>query len=172
MREAEPIFALIAARAANGVIGRDGGLPWRIPADMRHFRRITLDKPVVMGRKTWTSIGRPLPRRTNIVISRDVGFKADGANVADSLEAAVKLALEAAETLQANEIMVIGGEAVYAGLLPRARRLYLTEIAAEIHGDARFPDFDTSAWQLISSDPGPAEEAVPFPYRFDIWERR
>ena len=167
----EPIVALIAARAANGVIGRDGGLPWRIPADMRHFRALTLGKPVLMGRKTFESIGRPLPRRRNIVVSRNPRFRYEGVQVAPDIETGCALAVAAAAEMQAGEVMVIGGEAVYAALLPRARRLYLTEVEAAIDGDAGFPAFDASAWRRVGSEPGPADAAVPYPYRFDLWER-
>lgn len=168
---AQAVFALIAARAANGVIGRDGGLPWRIAADMRHFRRLTLGKPVLMGRKTYQSIGRPLPQRANIVISGDPDFRPEGVEAAATIDAGCALALAAARAMQADEVMVIGGEAIYRALLPRASRLYLTEIEAEIDGDARFPEFDTGEWRRASSEPGPRDEAVAFAYRFETWTR-
>jgi dihydrofolate reductase len=113
------IVSLIAAVAANGVIGRDGDLPWRIPEDLRHFKAVTLGKPVIMGRKTWQSLGRPLPGRRNIVVTRDAGFAAEGAETVASLDAALALVADVAEA------MVIGGGEIYAQALPRADRLYL-----------------------------------------------
>ena len=135
------IVSLVAAVAANGVIGRDGDLPWRIPEDLRHFKAVTLGKPVIMGRKTWQSIGRPLPGRRNIVVTRDASFAAPGAEIADSLDAALAMTADAAE------VCVIGGGEIYAQALPYGDRLYLTEIAATVAGDVHFPAFDRAVWQ-------------------------
>lgn len=167
-----PVFTLIAARAANGIIGQNGTLPWRIPADMRFFRRMTEGKPVLMGRKTFESIGRPLPKRHNIVITSDPDFRPDGVSVAPDLASASQLARQAAAAMRCGEVMVIGGESVYRALLPQAGRLCLTEVETDVEGDVRFPEFDRGDWQLVSSERGPLDAAVPFGYRFDIWERR
>ena len=168
---AEPVIAMIAARARNGVIGRDGTLPWRLPEDLRFFKRVTMGKPVLMGRRTWQSIGRPLPGRTNIVVSRDPAFRAPGAVLASDLAAGLAAARAAAREAGAAEIMVIGGAALYAALLPQAGRLYLTEIDAEIEGDTRFPEVPAAEWRRVSSEPGEAAGSAPFPYRFEVWER-
>lgn len=129
---------VIAAVARNGVIGSDNALPWRLKADLAHFKCTTLGHPVVMGRKTWESLGRPLPGRTNIVVSRKTGWRAEGAQIVDSLNAAV------AACAGAERIFVIGGAQLYALAVPMADRLILTEIQADVDGDARFPAFDAS----------------------------
>ncbi len=135
-----PQIVVIAAVARNGVIGRDNTLPWRLKADLAHFKRTTLGHPVIMGRKTWESLGRPLPGRTNIVVSRKSGWRAEGAQIVESLDAAIA-ACEGAE-----RIFVIGGAQLYALALPMADRLILTEIQADVDGDARFPAFDPSTF--------------------------
>ncbi|CAA7623528.1 dihydrofolate reductase [Magnetospirillum sp. SS-4] len=140
-----PPLAIIAAVAANGVIGRDNALPWRIPEDLKWFKRHTLGKPVIMGRKTWDSIGRPLPGRPNIVVTRQADWRAGGAHAAHSLDGALALAARLAP--EAAEAMVIGGSILYAEALARASRFYLTEIGRAYDGDARFPDFDRAAWR-------------------------
>ena len=138
--------ALIVAMAENGVIGRAGALPWRLPADLRRFRRLTMGKPLIMGRRTFQSIGRPLPGRTSIVMTRDPAFRAAGVAVARDAEAALALAERAAAQGGADEIMVIGGAAAYRRFLPLARRIYLTELHAEIAGDTEFPPIDAGEW--------------------------
>ena len=136
-------ISFVVARARNGVIGKDGGIPWRIPEDMRRFKAITLGKPVVMGRKTWDSLPRkPLPGRTNFVVTRDRGFHADGAMVAHSAGEA----LERAQFERPDEIAVIGGAEIYAALLPHATRIHLTEVDADFEGDAAMPGFDPAMW--------------------------
>ena len=152
--------SLVAAVAQNGIIGRDGGLPWRLPGDLRYFKALTLGKPVVMGRKTWESIGRALPGRRNVVITRQPGYAADGADVVDSPEAALSL-LEAEA-----EVMIIGGEAIYRVFLDRAARIYLTEVDAEVEGDARFPDLDRSEWVEASREEHAPDERHEHAYRF------
>jgi dihydrofolate reductase len=159
------IVSLVAAVAANGVIGRDGDLPWRIPADLRHFKAVTMGKPVIMGRRTWQSIGRPLPGRRNIVISRDPAFAAAGAEVVASLEAALAAAADA------NEAMVIGGGEVYAAALPRADRLYLTEVHLAVDGDVHFPKIDRAAWRETAREDHPAADGNPA-FSFVTLERR
>lgn len=158
-----PRVILIAAVAANRVIGAKGGLPWRLPEDLRHFKRITVGHPVIMGRKTWQSIGKPLPERRNIVVTRQDGFSAPGAQLAASLEAA--LALCAADPVA----YVIGGEALYRAALACASELQLTEIHRDYEGDARFPEFDRTLWRETSRDRHAAADGMRFD--FVIYER-
>lgn len=159
-------IALVAAMANNNVIGLNNQMPWHMPADLAHFKKVTLGKPVIMGRKTYDSIGRLLPGRRNIIISRQVapaGFKADWV---DSVEAA--LALVAHEP----EVMIIGGAQLYQQMLARADRLYLTHIQLETEGDAFFPDYQKEPdWQLISSEQHPADEQNPYSYHFVLLEK-
>lgn len=136
-----PRLTLIAAVASNGVIGRDGGMPWHLPEDLKHFKRTTLGHPVIMGRRTWESLGKALPGRRNIVVTRNRAFAASGAELAESLEAA--LALCAGEA----EVFVIGGGELYKAALPLAAAIELTEIHRDFEGDARFPDFDRAKWR-------------------------
>lgn len=140
-------IALIVARADNGVIGRDNGLPWRLSEDMKYFKATTMGKPLVMGRKTFESVGRPLPGRTTIVVTRDRDFGAEGVKVTHDLDSAVRLAEEVAKADGVDEVMIAGGAEIYAQALDRAGRIYLTEIHAAIDGDARFPDLDPSTWR-------------------------
>lgn len=165
-------LSLIAAVARNGVIGADGTLPWRIPADLRRFRALTMGKPVVMGRKTYASIGRTLPGRANIVLTRDPAFRADGVETAPDLDAALALAERRAADSGAVEIFVIGGAQIYAAAMARADRLYLTEVDAQIAGDAHFPAFDRVDWQdAAAPEDFPAEAGAP-PARLVVLERR
>ncbi|HMM74714.1 MAG TPA: dihydrofolate reductase [Gammaproteobacteria bacterium] len=154
---------IVVALAANGVIGRDGGLPWHLPGDLKRFREITWGHPIVMGRRTHASIGRVLPGRLNIVISRDPGAGAAGAVVVRDLDAALAAAGEV------PEVMIVGGAAVYAAALPRAARLFLTEVHAAVDGDVRFPDFDRSAWRETAREPHRGEGE--FDYSFVTLER-
>lgn len=160
------IVALVVAMGRNRVIGRDNALPWRLPADLRYFRAVTLGKPVVMGRKTHESIGRALPGRENIVISRDPDYRADGCIVLASLEAAYE------HCRDRDEVMVIGGASIYRQALPRARRIYLTEIGAEFAGDTVFPPLDTAAWRETRREDHPADGDNPYPYSFIVLERK
>lgn len=160
----KPCLSLIAAVAANGVIGSDNALPWRLPEDLKRFKALTLGHPVIMGRKTYASIGRPLPGRRNIVVSRNAAFAAAGCETAASLEAAI-----AACAGTADEIFVIGGAQIYAEALPLAERLYLTEIRAEFPGDARFPAFDRDAWRETARERHPGENGIGFD--FAVYER-
>ncbi len=143
-------LALIAARARNGVIGLDNRMPWHLPEDLAYFKRVTLGKPVVMGRKTFESIGRPLPGRLNIVVTRNPDWQAVGVQVAHSLDAALALAAAAAP----EEIMLIGGAELYRQALPQADVLYLTEIDAEFAGDAFFPEVDLARWRIDREEAG------------------
>lgn len=140
--------ALIVAVAANGVIGRDNRLPWHIPEDLKWFKRATLGKPVIMGRRTWDSIGRPLPGRPNIVVTRQPDWSAEGAHPVHSLAEALALAERLAP--EASEAMVIGGSALFAEALPAAHRVYWTEIHGAYEGDTLFPPFDRSGWREVS----------------------
>jgi dihydrofolate reductase len=157
-----PRIALIVARARNGVIGRDGGLPWKIPGELAHFKRTTMGHPVVMGRRTWESIGRPLPGRRNIVVTRNADFAAAGAEVAASLDAALALCAGS------NEVFVIGGAELYAQALPRASRAVVTEIDADYDGDAHFPALSPAEWQVV----GRVDAAGPPPHAFVTYARR
>ena len=160
-----PPVTLVVARAVNGVIGRDGALPWRLPADLRHFKALTIGKPVVMGRRTFVSIGRPLPGRHNIVLTRDRGWTADGVTVAADLAAALAAAGDAAEA------MIIGGAAVYADALPLAARVELTEVHAAPDGDTVLPPFEPAAWRETARADHAADGDAPG-YSFVTLERR
>ncbi|MEG0009834.1 MAG: type 3 dihydrofolate reductase [Aeromonas sp.] len=162
------MISMIAAMAHDRVIGLDNQMPWHLPADLAHFKRVTLGKPVLMGRKTFESIGRPLPGRRNLVISRNPDYRADGVEVVESVEAA--LALLSADATP--ELMVIGGGHLYAELLPTASRLYLTRIDLAVEGDTRFPAFDEADWVRLESESHPADEKNPHPYCFETWQRR
>ncbi|TDG16049.1 dihydrofolate reductase [Seongchinamella unica] len=164
-------LAVIVAAAENGVIGRNNALPWHLPEDLKYFKRVTLGKPVVMGRKTFESIGRPLPGRTNIVITRKESWSAAGVKVVHSLDEALALAEEIAVIDGATELMVIGGAEIYRAALPRADRLYFTEVHAEVEGDALLPDIDWSTWTEVSRERFAASEANPYPYSFAVYER-
>jgi dihydrofolate reductase len=165
--------ALVVARARNGVIGRDGTLPWRLKSDMAWFKANTLGKPVIMGRKTWDSLPRkPLPGRTNIVLTRDASFEAQGAVVCENFSEAVQIAREQAADDGVDEVCVIGGSALFDLVLPKAKRLYLTEVEADVEGDVRFPAFDESAWTEVSREAHPAGEHDEYPFVFRVLERR
>jgi dihydrofolate reductase len=162
----KPIISLIVAASQNGVIGKDGALPWRIREDMARFKRLTMGHPCIMGRKTWDSIPKkPLPGRTNIVVTRNDALKAEGALVASSFEAALEIAMEEKPT----EIMIIGGAAIYAEALARAGRIYFTEVAGSIEGDAFFPQSNPYEWRQVSTE-GPFEEET-HRYRYLTLER-
>ena len=161
-------ISMIAAMAHDRVIGKDNQMPWHMPADLAHFQRVTLGKPVLMGRKTFESIGRPLPGRRNLVISRNPDYPAEGIEVVGSVEAA--LALLAGSSVE--ELMVIGGGHLYAEMLPSADCLYLTRIDLAVEGDTRFPAFDDGQWQRVDCESHPADEKNPHPYSFEIWQRR
>ena len=157
---------LIAAVADNGVIGRDNTMPWRLGSDLKRFKALTVGKPVVMGRKTYLSIGKPLPGRTNIVVSRDAGFAAPGLLVAGSLDAALSAARDDALRRGGHEIVVIGGSDIYAQCMPLADRLEITHVHARPDGDTRFPPIDRALWREIARSEhsaGPQDE-VNFAY--------
>ena len=160
------IVSLLVAMSRNGVIGRDNRLPWRLPADLRRFKRLTLGHAIIMGRKTHESIGKPLPGRRTLVLSRDPDYRDEGVTVASSLAEALALC-EGEE-----EVFVVGGESVYREALPLADRLYLTWIDADFEGDVVFPTVDLYSWSLhIAEDHEPDDES-PLGYSFRIYERR
>ena len=158
-------ISLIVAMARGRVIGKDNGMPWHMPADLRHFKSVTLGKPVVMGRRTFESIGRPLPGRRNLVISRNVDWQADGVEVASSLEQALAL------LAGSDEVMIIGGGQLYAEALPLAHRLHLTHIELAVEGDTHFPDYTCFSWREIATESHCADEHNPYDYRFVTLER-
>ena len=157
--------SLVVAVARNGVIGRDNRLPWRLPDDLAYFKRVTMGHPVVMGRRTWQSIGKPLPGRTNIVVTRDRAFEAPGCVVAHSLEEAWRAAGEA------DEVCVIGGTSLFAETLPVADVIHLTEVEADVEGDTYFPDFDRSAWRETEVARHAADARHAYPFRIVRLER-
>ncbi|HQP19909.1 dihydrofolate reductase [Phenylobacterium conjunctum] len=161
------------ARARNGVIGRDGGLPWRLKTDLANFRAVTMGKPVIMGRKTWDSLPKkPLVGRTNIVLTRDGSFEAKGCVVCDDFTDAVSIAKEQAEDDGVDEVCVIGGVSLFELALPRARRIYLTEVHADIEGDVTLNGFDESKWVEVRSQDYPAGEGDDHPFTIRVLERR
>jgi dihydrofolate reductase len=164
--------ALIAAVAENGVIGNAGGIPWRLPSDFAHFKRMTLGKPLIMGRKTFESIGRPLAGRTNIVVTRQEGYQPDGVLVISSLEAALEHAQAIAEADRADEVMVGGGSAIYRDAMGSADRLYITHVALQPDGDTHFPPIDPYTWEAVRDidvGPDPRDTAA---FRIKVYERR
>jgi dihydrofolate reductase len=171
-----PRIALVVARARNGVIGRDGGLPWRLRSDLQRFKAVTIGKPCIMGRKTWESLPlKPLPGRLNVVLTRDEGYgdngEARGALVCRTLDEAIEIARETAEEDGVDEICVIGGTALFEATLPRAKRLYVTEVDAEPEGDAHFPQFDQGQWTETASEPHSAGEKDDHAFVFRVLER-
>jgi len=161
--------ALIVAVSENNVIGRDNQLPWHLPEDLQYFKSVTMGKPILMGRKTYDSIGRPLPGRANIVITRDPNWTAEGVIVVNSLEDAMAEGAQACNATESDEIMVIGGAQIYRDCLPIADKLYLTKVDAEIEGDAFFPEIDNNQWQKTSEKT--PNDLGKYPYRFLILER-
>ena len=159
-------LALIVARARNGVIGRDNALPWRLPEDLAFFKRTTLGHPIIMGRKTWESIGRPLPGRRNLVVTRDPRWKAAGAERAGSIDAAVSACRAAPRAF------VIGGAQLYAAALPLADEIFVTEIDRDIDGDTHLPALDTALWIETSREPQPPGGPDELPFAFVHYARR
>lgn len=161
---ARPEVAVIVARARNGVIGRNNTLPWRLRADLQQFKQRTMGAPIIMGRKTWESLGRPLPGRRNIVITRQSGYTANGAEVAGSLKAAI------ASCADAGRVFIIGGAQIYADALDLADVLWISEIDAEVEGDASFPEFDTAWFREVSRESFCADADNDYP--FEVVEYR
>ncbi|MDP6183151.1 MAG: dihydrofolate reductase [Gammaproteobacteria bacterium] len=156
---------IVVAMSRNAIIGRDGGLPWRLPADLRHFKSVTMGNPIIMGRKTHESIGRELPGRLNIVVSKQADFRAPGCRVAHSLNAA----LEAAGA--AGEVMIVGGAALYAEALARTERIYLTEVHAALDGDTEFPPIDWTEWSETDRQSYTADDKNKHDYSFVVLDR-
>ncbi len=160
------MISLIAALSHTRVIGRDGDLPWRLPDDSKHFRHTTMGKPVVMGRKTWESFGGVLEGRENVVVTRQSNYDAPGASVVSSLDEALR------RLKHRDEIFIAGGESLYSEALPRADRLYLTFVDAEVDGDARFPEFDRGQWRELERLEHPADTRHAHAFSIVTLERR
>jgi len=160
------IRSLVVAMARNRVIGRDNQLPWRLPADLAYFKRVTMGHPIIMGRRTYESIGRPLPGRLNIVVSRSPQFSAPGCTVVPSLAEAWRAAGDA------EEVCVIGGTSIFAEALPAADRIHLTEVEAEVPGDTWFPEFDRGEWTEREVERHAPDERHAYPFRIVVLERR
>ncbi|MCU7855994.1 MAG: type 3 dihydrofolate reductase [Candidatus Thiodiazotropha sp. (ex Lucinoma borealis)] len=160
MVDATPIISLIAAMAKNGVIGRDNRLPWHLPADLKHFKTLTLGKPIIMGRRTWESLPGILPGRQHIVVTRDQDYRAQGCMVVYSVDEAMQAVGEA------PEVMIVGGGGFYEAMMPRADRLYLTLVEADIEGDTYFPEIDWEVWYEVSCEHHPADDRNAYPYTF------
>lgn len=168
----QPIKTIVVAVASNGIIGRDGDMPWRLSTDLKRFKAMTLGKPVIMGRKTFQSIGKPLPGRSNVVISRDTGFSAEGITVAHSLGEAIDAASNLAAESGADEICIIGGGEIYRQAIRVADQLLITNVEARVDGDTSFPEIDPAFWQIESELAVPAGERDTYPTRFVRYLRR
>ncbi len=165
-------LSMMVAKASNDVIGRDNKLPWYLPNDLKYFKQVTFGKPVIMGRKTWESLKGPLPGRTNIVITRQADYVAEGAKVVTTLEEAVAMAENVAFIDGQEEAVIMGGAEIYKLALPAADRLYLTEVHAEVDGDTFFPEYDKSEWNEIGREDFAAEGPNPYDYSFVVYERK
>lgn len=166
------ILSLIVAVAENGVIGRDGGLPWRLSSDLKTFRRLTMGKPMIMGRRTYDSIGKPLDGRDNIVVTRDPFFEVAGVSACATVSEALTLARVLATTRGADEIMVIGGAAIYDAVLPLADRIYFTQVHANPDGDRHFAALDQTVWTEASREPLPKAERDDFASTLITYQRK
>ena len=171
MPDGAPRIVVIAAIAENGVIGRGLGIPWRIPSDLRRFRALTIGKPVVMGRRTFLSLGRPLPGRTNVVVTSDPSFRPEGVVVAASFPDALEVAWAAIPENGPSEICVIGGAALYGEALPVADRLEITRVHAAPEGDVHFPRFDRAGWRLAESASPERGDRDDHAVTYETWER-
>ena len=165
-------LSMMVAKASNDVIGRDNKLPWYLPNDLKYFKQVTFGKPVIMGRKTWESLKGPLPGRTNIVITRQADYVAEGAKVVTTLEEAVAMAENVAFIDGQEEAVIMGGAEIYKLALPAADRLYLTEVHAQVDGDTFFPEYDKSEWNEIGREDFAAEGPNPYDYSFVVYERK
>jgi dihydrofolate reductase len=162
----EPTITLIVAVADSGVIGRNNTLPWHLPEDLKRFKRLTLGKPIVMGRKTFESIGKPLPGRQNIVLTREPNYRRDGLTVVHDADEALRAAGEA------GEVMIIGGADLFRLFLPRAGRVHLTRVHADVEGDVMWPALDDRVWQVIEREAHAADERHAHAMTFEVWEKR
>jgi dihydrofolate reductase len=161
------MISYIVAMDKNRTIGKDNQLPWHLPADLQFFKRVTMGHPIIMGRKTYESIGKPLPGRENIVVTRNQEYKLEGCTVIHSVEALIKFAEEKKE-----EVFVIGGAELFKATFSNTDRLYITMIEHEFEGDTFFPEFKESDWKLVSQEKGPKDEKNPYDYSFNIYERK
>lgn len=159
------MISLIFGISRNHIIGQNNKLPWHIPADLAYFKRVTLGHPVVMGRKTYESIGKPLPGRNNIIITRDESFSADGCTICRSINEVLELASD-------GEIFIIGGAEIYRQFMPFADKMYITFIDADVDGDTLLEDIDYRAWDLISQQPGVKDEKNPYDYKFLVYKKK
>lgn len=164
-------ISLICAMAKNGVIGRNNGLPWHLPEDLRYFKETTMGHAIIMGRKTWESIGRPLPGRISIVVTGNSSYQADGAKVVHSVDQAVRVAQALSETDTVSEAFVIGGAAMYAAAMPVAARFYLTRVHAEVEGDTVLTGFNEEEWHEINRQDFSRNEANPYDYSICILDK-
>lgn len=165
--------AIYVAIAENGVIGRDNGLPWKLSSDLKRFKADTMGKPIIMGRKTYESIGKPLPGRLNIVVSRDPNYRIEGAETVQSVEDAIILATAKGRCMPGvNEICVIGGGEIYRQALPLADRLHVTHVLASPDGDTRFPAIEPNIWAVVSSEDFPAGDKDSHATRYTVYEKR
>lgn len=160
-----PRISLIVAMSRNGVIGKDNRLPWHLPADLKRFKELTMGHTIVMGRKTWESIGRLLPGRRSVIVTRNAAVRVEGAVMADTIEAAI------AAGESDDEIFIIGGEQIFRLALPIADRIYLTTVQTDVEGDTFMPTIDPALWRAVRSESHAATEASPLAWRFDILER-
>lgn len=158
-------LAIIVATDEQGLIGRDNDLPWKLSADLQYFRQITMGKPLIMGRTTHESIGRALPGRKNIVVTKNLSYQAEGCCVVNSLDEAMKACEDT------DEVMVMGGASLYEQLLPMADKLYLTLVHASLEGDTWFPEWQKLNWQEVSRDDHPSDDKNDYPYSFVVFER-
>jgi dihydrofolate reductase len=170
------ILSMIVATANNNIIGKDNDMPWHLPADLAYFKKVTLGKPIIMGRKTYESIGRALPGRRNIVISRDANYSpqgkgAEGVDVVTSVEQALALVNGSNGEQAVEEVMVIGGGAIYKHCLPAANRLYITHINADIDGDTQFPHYDDGSWKKVNSELRESDEKNSYALDFCVYEK-
>ena len=163
--------SMIVAMAENRVIGINNNLPWYLPNDLKYFKQVTMGKPILMGRKTFESIGKPLPGRANIVITRNKEWAADGIKIVHSLESAYQLAESIVEIDGQDEVMVIGGDQIYQSSLPSIDRISLTKVHAEVKGDAWFPELDWSEWKEVAREDFSAEGPNPYDYSFIVLDR-
>jgi len=167
-----PKLSAIVAMDRNHVIGREGDLPWRLPSDLKHFKRVTLGKPCLMGRKTWESLPFPLPGRPNLVLTRDVNYQAKKAVVFHDLHAMISRGYELAGASGVDEVILMGGAQLYAKALPYCDRLYVTHIEAEVQGDAVFPAIDPAVWQKVSSEGPHQAPNDDYPFSISVYDRR
>jgi dihydrofolate reductase len=161
-----PLITLIVAVADNGVIGRENSLPWQLPEDLKRFKRLTMGKPMIMGRKTFESIGKPLPGRLNIVVTRDTNYLREGVKVVHGTDQALEAAADA------PEVMVIGGAELFRHFLPRAGRIHLTRVHGTIDGDVTWPALDRRQWEVIESERHESDDRHAYAMTFEVWEKR